>query len=117
MRYPLLAALLLSASPAPADEPIFEPGAKLKVEAAGGVGGEGPAWDPQLGLLCSGNGHVNRFSRDGKKLATATRSPACPRRPSVGHPIGLTHRNASEHRITMRLVKTRTAPSCRQKAR
>jgi gluconolactonase len=65
MRYPLLAALLLG-SAAPADEPIFEPGAKLKVEAAGGVGGEGPAWDPQLGLLCSGNGHVNRFSRDGQ---------------------------------------------------
>ncbi len=46
MRYPLLAAVLLLTSSAPADEPIIEPGAKLKVEAAGGVGGEGPAWDP-----------------------------------------------------------------------
>jgi gluconolactonase len=66
VRYPLLAAVLLLASPAFADEPIFEPGGKLKVEAEGGVGGEGPAWDPQLGVLTSGNGHVNRFSRDGK---------------------------------------------------
>lgn len=49
-----------------ADEAIFEKGAKLKVEAEKGVAGEGPAWDPELGILTSGNGHVNRFSRDGK---------------------------------------------------
>jgi gluconolactonase len=49
-----------------AEEPIFEPGARLKVEAAGGVGGEGPAWHPELGVLCSGNGHVCRIDRDGK---------------------------------------------------
>jgi gluconolactonase len=51
---------------APAQEPIFAPGAKLKVEARGGAGGEGPAWDPKLGLLCSGNGHVYRLDRAGK---------------------------------------------------
>lgn len=57
---------LLLAGAAVADEPVFERGATLKVEAAGGVGGEGPAWHPQLGVLCSGNGHVNRLDRNGK---------------------------------------------------
>jgi gluconolactonase len=51
-----------------ADEPIFEPGATLKVEAEGGVGGEGPAWHPRLGVLSSGNGHICRLTRDGKSL-------------------------------------------------
>lgn len=51
-----------------AAEPIFEPGAKLKVEAGQGAGGEGPAWHPQLGLLSSGNGHIMRLTRDGKSL-------------------------------------------------
>jgi gluconolactonase len=51
--------------PARADD-IFDPKSKLKVEAAGGVGGEGPAWHPELGVVTSGNGHVNRLSRDGK---------------------------------------------------
>src|SRR5438105_11370089 len=49
-----------------AQEPIFEPGAKLKVEAADGSGGEGPAWHPKLGVLTSGNGHICRLDRDGK---------------------------------------------------
>jgi gluconolactonase len=49
-----------------AAEAIFAAGAKLKVEAGGGVGGEGPAWDPKLGVLTSGNGHVCRLDRDGK---------------------------------------------------
>jgi gluconolactonase len=51
-----------------ADEPIFEPGATLKIEAEGGVGGEGPAWHPQLGVLSSGNGHICRLTRDGKSV-------------------------------------------------
>jgi gluconolactonase len=59
-----LLVLLLAAIPAAADD-IFDPKSKLKVEAAGGVGGEGPAWHPELGLLCSGNGDVNRLARDG----------------------------------------------------
>ena len=50
----------------PAQEAIFAPGARLKVESAGGSGGEGPAWDPKLGLLTSGNGHIYRLDRDGK---------------------------------------------------
>jgi gluconolactonase len=57
--------VLVGVAPA-AEEPIFEPEAKLKVEAAGGVGGEGPAWHPDLGVLCSGNGNINRLDRDGK---------------------------------------------------
>jgi gluconolactonase len=48
------------------EEPIFERGAQLKVEAEKGVGGEGPAWDPKLGVLTSGNGHINRLDRDGQ---------------------------------------------------
>ena len=57
---------LLIPVPAPADEAIFEPGAKLKVEAAGGAGGEGPAWHPQLGVLSSGNGHIMQLDLKGK---------------------------------------------------
>lgn len=48
------------------EEPIFAPDAKLKVESAMGSGGEGPAWDPQLGVLSSGNGNIHRLDRDGK---------------------------------------------------
>jgi gluconolactonase len=69
MRYLCLIPLLgLSALRAagPPGEPVFAPGAALKVEAAGGAGGEGPAWDPKLGLLCSGNDNVNRLDRKGK---------------------------------------------------
>jgi gluconolactonase len=67
-RLPLVAlGALLAASSAVADgEAIFEPGSKLKVESAGGSGGEGPAWDPKLGLLTSGNGHVYQLDREGK---------------------------------------------------
>ena len=48
------------------NEDIFEPGAKLKVEAEGGAGGEGPAWDPERGLFSSGNGHIYQLDRKGK---------------------------------------------------
>ena len=51
-----------------AADPIFEPGAKLKVEAGQGAGGEGPAWHPQLGVLSSGSGHIMRLTREGKSL-------------------------------------------------
>ena len=47
-------------------EPIFAPGAALRMEAGDGVGGEGPTWHPKLGVLCSGNGHIYRLARDGK---------------------------------------------------
>jgi gluconolactonase len=49
-----------------ADEPIFEPGAKLTVLTEGNTAGEGPAWDPELGVLTSGAGNINRYDRDGK---------------------------------------------------
>jgi gluconolactonase len=51
-----------------AADPIFEPGAKLKVEAGEGAGGEGPAWHPQLGVLSSGKGHIMRLTREGKSV-------------------------------------------------
>jgi gluconolactonase len=59
-------ALAIVASAASAEDAIFAPGAMLKVEAANGSGGEGPAWDPGLGLLSSGNGHVYQLDRTGK---------------------------------------------------
>lgn len=61
-RAPLL--VLLLASPTFA-QGLFEPNAKLKVEAEKGVAGEGPAWDARLGLLTSGNGNIHRLTRDG----------------------------------------------------
>jgi gluconolactonase len=71
MRTPLLAAFLVVALACLAlahaeDEPIFEPGSKLKVEVNNGAGGEGPAWHPQLGILTSGNGHICQVDRSGK---------------------------------------------------
>src|SRR5260370_40445445 len=63
----VLSCVLISlASRASAQDAIFAPGAKLKVEAEGGVGGEGPAWHPKLGLLTSGNDHINQLDRAGK---------------------------------------------------
>ncbi len=56
----------LVGSAGPSEESIFAPQAVLKVEAEGGVGGEGPAWDPKRGVFCSGNDNVNRVDRKGK---------------------------------------------------
>lgn len=46
---------------------VFEPGATLKIEAGEGHGGEGPAWDAELGVLTSGNGNIQRLSLAGEK--------------------------------------------------
>ena len=54
-----------------AQEPIFAPGAKLKVEAEGGVGGEGPVWHPKQGVFSSGNGHVNLLTLKGEPTIAA----------------------------------------------
>ena len=62
----LLGWLILTTVTAAAEEPIFAPEAKLKVEAGSGAGGEGPAWHPELGVLSSGNGNIHRLDRDGK---------------------------------------------------
>jgi len=63
---PLLTVSAILIPAVAADEPIFAPGAALKVEAGKGAAGEGPAWDPTLGILTSGNGNIHRLSRDGK---------------------------------------------------
>jgi gluconolactonase len=47
-----------------AAEPIFEPGTKKLISEQGA--GEGPAWDPKLGLLTSGGGDIRRLDRKGK---------------------------------------------------
>jgi gluconolactonase len=41
---------------------MFEEGAELRVEVAGGTGGEGPVWDAEWGVLASGNGNIHRWS-------------------------------------------------------
>src|SRR5205823_4246995 len=61
---------LLGSSPS-AEDAIFEPGVKLKVEASNGAGGEGPAWDPKLGVLTSGNGHIYQLDRMAECASTA----------------------------------------------
>ncbi len=67
MRYFALCLAGVLAVPAGrADEAIFEPGARLKVLARGGAGGEGPAWHPRLGVLSSGNGHIYQLAPTGK---------------------------------------------------
>jgi gluconolactonase len=59
--------LLAALCGAPAEDgPIFEPGAKLKVEVGGGAGGEGPAWHPKRGVFTSGEKGIHLFDRDGK---------------------------------------------------
>jgi gluconolactonase len=74
MRSLLYVALCLAATAsvqaADKDEAIFEPGAKLNIEAADGFGGEGPAWHPKLGILTTGrNGDIMQLDRDGKSHA------------------------------------------------
>jgi gluconolactonase len=65
MQWRIFLVVVIASSIANAED-IFDPKSKLKVEAGKGVGGEGPAWHPDLGVLTSGNGHINRLSLDGK---------------------------------------------------
>jgi sugar lactone lactonase YvrE/dienelactone hydrolase len=48
------------------DQPIFEPGSSLHVLTQDGGAGEGPAWDPQLGVLTSGLGGIHQWTPDGR---------------------------------------------------
>ncbi len=48
------------------DHPIFEPGARLRVLSAPGTAGEGPAWDPQWGVLTSGAKGIYQWTPDGQ---------------------------------------------------
>ncbi|MEQ1829794.1 MAG: neutral/alkaline non-lysosomal ceramidase N-terminal domain-containing protein [Pirellula sp.] len=50
---------------APSSASMFEKNAKLQVVSEQGRGGEGPAWDPEWGVLTSGNGNINRLTRNG----------------------------------------------------
>lgn len=50
----------------PAEDSILAPGAKPEMLQEQGAG-EGPAWHPELGLLTSGEGNINRRDRDGKR--------------------------------------------------
>lgn len=55
----------LSCSIAFATEPIFAVGTKPVMLQESGAG-EGPAWHPELGLLTSGEGNINRRDKSGK---------------------------------------------------
>ena len=48
------------------DSPVLAPGAKPELLQETGAG-EGPAWHPELGLLTSGDGHINRRASDGMR--------------------------------------------------
>jgi gluconolactonase len=58
----LLPALIAICSISFGDDDVFVGQPKLVVQGAG----EGPAWHPTLGILFSGNGGIQRYSRDGK---------------------------------------------------
>lgn len=47
------------------DSDVFDSATPLQVVSSKGEGGEGPAWDPELGILTSGNGGICRLSIDG----------------------------------------------------
>ncbi|MDW8243312.1 MAG: SMP-30/gluconolactonase/LRE family protein [Thermogemmata sp.] len=49
------------------DAPVFEPGATLRVLARDGAAGEGPAWDPELGVLTSGVRGIHQWTPDGQQ--------------------------------------------------
>ncbi|WP_439630283.1 SMP-30/gluconolactonase/LRE family protein [Gemmata sp.] len=49
------------------DQPIFEPGAKLATLSEEGAGGEGPAWDPKLGVFTSGSKGIHQLTPAGEK--------------------------------------------------
>lgn len=61
----LSAILMCGVTNARAADPILAPGAKPVMLQETGAG-EGPAWHPELGLLTSGEGNINRRDRDGK---------------------------------------------------
>jgi sugar lactone lactonase YvrE len=48
------------------DEPIFAPGAKLEKLAGEGAAGEGPAFDPELGVLTSGAKGIHQLTPKGE---------------------------------------------------
>ena len=61
----LLTILICLVADTRAAEPILAPGAKpIMLQETGA--GEGPAWHPELGLLTSGEGNINRRDHDGR---------------------------------------------------
>ena len=67
MRYVIALMLSIPSLSYAQEPPIFAPGAKLKIEAEGDGGGEGPAWHPKLGVFTSGNnGHMYLLEPNGK---------------------------------------------------
>lgn len=48
------------------EEPVFAPGANLQKLAGDGAAGEGPAFDPELGVLTSGAKGIHQFTPKGE---------------------------------------------------
>ncbi len=63
----LISTVLAPTMAAHGDEPILAPDARPQQLLAEGAG-EGPAWDPQLGLLFSGLGHTMHYDRGQLKI-------------------------------------------------
>ena len=66
MRLAPLCLLILFASPVTAED-IFEPG-EAEGRIGGGVGGEGPAWHPELGVLTSGGENIHTGPRGKSRI-------------------------------------------------
>jgi gluconolactonase len=62
----LMIVSLVSPIAGAADAPVFAPGGKPEMLQETGAG-EGPAWHPELGLLTSGEGNINRRALDGTR--------------------------------------------------
>jgi gluconolactonase len=68
MRHAIIVMFALAPALQAQDPAIFQAGAKLKVEAEGEGGGEGPAWHPKFGVFTSGgDGNLHLLALDGKQ--------------------------------------------------
>ncbi len=63
VRVALMVATFGGIKPATADEPVFTTAPQLVLESGAG---EGPVWHPELGLLTSGDGNINRLNLKGE---------------------------------------------------
>ncbi|MBM3993407.1 MAG: SMP-30/gluconolactonase/LRE family protein [Planctomycetes bacterium] len=64
----IIVVMAIAATATAQDADIFEPDAKLKIEAMGQGGGEGPAWHPKFGVFTSGlDGNMHLLGVDGKQ--------------------------------------------------
>lgn len=63
---PIMVGCVLCGFPLNAQESVLEPGGQPQLLQETGAG-EGPAWHPKLGLLTSGDGHINLRDQQGNR--------------------------------------------------